>query len=80
MYMLKTILFWIIALFFLITNFIRTFIDSSFGNSVTDYFRDFPISTKSIISFIYIAILSIYVQKRELKDLYTLVANVNKFS
>lgn len=66
MYMLKTILFWIITLFFLITNFIRIFIDSNFGSSVTDYFRDFSISIKVIILFISIAILYyLYPYKKE---------------
>ena len=53
----KTIAFWILMLFFLVTNFIRIFIEPSFGESIRVYFRDVPVSIKILIVILYIVLL-----------------------
>jgi uncharacterized membrane protein len=54
---IKKILFWMIMLFFLVTNFIRIFINSNFGDPIKEYFRDFPFAIKVIIVILYILLL-----------------------
>ncbi len=44
-------------LFFLVTNFIRIFIEPSFGETIRVYFRDVPIIIKIIIVILFIALL-----------------------
>ncbi|AJK38612.1 hypothetical protein BG08_7033 (plasmid) [Bacillus thuringiensis serovar kurstaki] len=44
-------------LFFLVTNFIRIFIEPSFGESIRVYFRDVPITIKILIIILFIALL-----------------------
>jgi ABC-type polysaccharide/polyol phosphate export permease len=51
----KKIMFWILMMFFLVTNFIRIFIDSNFGGSIREYFRDVPIAIKIIIVILFIS-------------------------
>ncbi len=46
-------------LFFLVTDFIRGFIDSNFGELVRMYFRDTPIFIKIVIIILY-TLLVIY--------------------
>lgn len=47
--LIKKALFWGIGLFFLISNFIRTFINEDFGESVRVFFRPWPTSIKVLI-------------------------------
>ncbi|WP_142950773.1 hypothetical protein [Bacillus toyonensis] len=53
----RKIIFWTLGLFFLITNFIRTFIEPKFGESIRLYFRDFPIGVKVAIIILAVAFL-----------------------
>ncbi|KXY10987.1 hypothetical protein AT267_00890 [Bacillus cereus] len=53
----RKIIFWTLGLFFLITNFIRTFIEPKFGESIRIYFRDVPIGVKVLIIILFIVFL-----------------------
>jgi len=54
---LKKVTFWIICIFFLVINFIRLFVDTSFGQPVRDYFSDVPTPLKVLIALACIALL-----------------------
>lgn len=65
---IKKIIFWALGLFLLITNFIRTFMDPKFGESIRIYFRDVPINIKVVTAIVAVAFLVYIYPYRKKKE------------
>lgn len=53
----RKIIFWTLGFFFLITNFIKIFIEPKFGESIRIYFHDVPICIKVGILILAVAFI-----------------------
>lgn len=54
---MKKVIFWGLTLAFCVSNFIRLFINPSFGQGIKDYFQTVPLPIKLLILVIFVLIL-----------------------
>lgn len=72
MYKIKTVLFWIVTLIFVISDFIGLFINDRFEQNIRIFFRDKPLAVKiGLVLIVIIFLIWSFPYKKEFKRLFS---------